>query len=266
MNHDNVHSAPLVEEPDMSAPDKQVASRRNFMQKIFGGAAAAAVVSAAAATAPEKKDPPKKHNAMLIDTRRCIGCHSCSVACKAEFDVPLGVTRSWVEYTEKGTFPNVSRNFLPRLCNHCRHPQCVDVCPTGATYKREQDGIVVVDSGLCIGCKYCILACPYDARFLNPVTGVADKCDFCIHRVSKGLLPSCVNSCVGGARIFGDISDPSSEISQLVATHPTTVLRPGMGTEPQVYYIGADHSDEHENKTGWSEVRITTHRTPSERR
>ena len=259
----------------MGDKDKQAASRRHFMQKLVGGAAVASVASIAAVsigakTAPEveqdKNKPQNKHYAMLIDTRRCIGCHTCSVACKAEFDVPLGVTRSWVEYTEKGTFPNVSRNFLPRLCNHCRHPQCVDVCPTGATYKRKQDGIVVVDSGLCIGCKYCILACPYDARFLNPVTGFADKCDFCIHRVSKGLLPSCVNSCVGGARIFGDISDPGSEISRLLATNPTTVLRPGMGTEPQVYYISADHSDAHENKRGWYDVRIITHRTPEERR
>ncbi len=246
-------------------------SRRGFVQKLVGGVAAATVAATAAvlSTAETKSQgtsKTRKQYGMLIDTRRCIGCHSCSVACKAEFDVPLGVTRSWVEYTEKGNYPNVSRHFLPRLCNHCRHPQCVDVCPTNATYKREQDGIVVVDSGLCIGCKYCVQACPYDARFLNPVTGFADKCDFCIHRVSKGLEPSCVNSCIGGARIFGDISDPDSEISKQLATNPTTVLRPGKGTEPQVYYIGADHSDEHENNRGWYDVRVTTHRTPEERR
>jgi tetrathionate reductase subunit B len=250
---------------------KNKQSRRAFVQKIFGGAAVAtaavgATVLSSAESEPESKKQPAKQYAMVIDTRRCIGCHSCSVACKAEFDVPLGVTRSWVEYTEKGTYPNVSRNFLPRLCNHCRHPQCVDVCPTGATYKREQDGIVVIDSGLCIGCKYCIQACPYDARFLNPVTGIADKCDFCIHRVSKGLAPSCVNTCIGGARIFGDISDPTSEVSRVLATNPTTVLRPGKGTEPNVYYIGADHSDEHENNRGWYDVRVTTHRKEKRRR
>ncbi len=255
----------------MSDKAKQASSRRRFMQKLAGGTAVASIAAVAlgAKSAPkleQQKVSRNKQYAMLIDTRRCIGCHTCSVACKAEFDVPLGVTRSWVEYTEKGTFPNVSRHFLPRLCNHCLKPQCVDVCPTGATYKRKQDGIVVVDSGLCIGCKYCILACPYDARFLNPVTGVADKCDFCIHRVSKGLLPSCVNSCVGGARIFGDISDPTSEISRLVATNPTTVLRPGKGTEPQVYYIDADHSEQSESKRGWYDVRVITHRTPEERR
>lgn len=252
----------------MSIEKQSVAGRRSFMQKLFGGAAVAAVATAesalsAAETAPK---PNNKNYGMLIDTRKCIGCHACSVACKAEFDVPLGVTRSWVEYTEKGSYPNVSRNFLRRLCNQCRHPQCVDVCPTGATYKREQDGIVVVDSGLCIGCKYCILACPYDARFLNPVTGVADKCDFCIHRVSKGLEPACVNSCVADALIFGDLADPDSEISKLMAANPVTVLRPGKGTEPQVYYIGADHSDEHENNRGWYDVRVTTHRKEEERR
>ena len=203
---------------------------------------------------------------MLIDVRRCIGCHACSVACKSEFDVPLGSTRSWVEYTEKGHYPNVSRHFLPRLCNHCSKPQCVDVCPTGATYKRPQDGVVVVDSGVCIGCKYCVQACPYDARFLNPVTGFAEKCDFCIHRVTNGLVPACVNTCVGGARIFGDLRDPDSEISQMIAKYPVTVLRPGKGTEPNVYYIEADLSDELENDKGWAQVEVTTHRREKERR
>ena len=256
----------------MSKETTSTTGRRNFLRKLVAGAGAAAAVAAGAnqlASEPATRETDakrKKNYGMLIDTRKCIGCHSCSVACKAEFDVPLGSTRSWVEYTEKGTYPNVSRHFLPRLCNHCRHPQCVDVCPTGATYKRPQDGIVVVDSGLCIGCKYCIQACPYDARFLNPVTGFADKCDFCIHRVSKGLEPSCVNSCIGGARIFGDVSDPDSEIARLLDTNPTTVLRPGMGTEPNVYYIGADHSDEHENNRGWYDVRVTTHRRDKKRR
>ena len=255
----------------MNEQEKNETTRRNFVQKIIGGVAVASVASTAAVlasteTEPELNEKRAKNYGMLIDTRKCIGCHTCSVSCKSEFDVPLGVTRSWVEYTEKGNYPHVSRQFLPRLCNHCRHPQCVDVCPTGATYKRPQDGIVVVDSGQCIGCKYCIQACPYDARFLNPVTGFAEKCDFCIHRVSKGLAPSCVNSCIGGARIFGDLSDPDSEISQKLATNPTTVLRPGMGTEPQVYYIGADHSDEHENERGWYDVRVTTHRKEKRRR
>jgi tetrathionate reductase subunit B len=142
----------------------------------------------------------------------------------------------------------------------------VAVCPTGATYKRPQDGIVVVDSGLCIGCKYCVQACPYDARFLNPVTNFADKCDFCIHRVSKGLLPSCVNSCIGGARIFGDVNDPESEISRQITANAVTVLRPGKGTEPNVYYIEADITEEAENSDGSYRVRVSTHRSIKERR
>jgi len=247
-------------------------ARRGFIKRLLGGATAATALVATASsagsvakqTAASKKRT--KQYGMVIDTRRCTGCHACSVACKAEFDVPLGKTRSWVEYTEKGNFPNVTRQFLPRLCNHCSKPQCVDVCPTGATYKRKQDGIVVVDSGVCIGCKYCIQACPYDARFLNPVTGFADKCDFCIHRVSKGLEPSCVVTCVGGARIFGDVNDPESEVSKTIAKNPVTVLRPGMGTEPNVYYIDADHSEQRENQDGWLDVRVTTHRQEKERR
>ncbi len=239
-------------------------SRRGFIKTLAAGAAAAA---AAVVPAPARAAlaPRKRHYGMLIDLRRCIGCHACSVACKAEFDVPLGSTRSWVEYVEKGRYPNVTRSFLPRLCNHCQYPPCVSVCPTGATWKREEDGIVVVDPDICIGCKYCIQACPYDARFLNPVTGTADKCDFCIHRVSQGLVPACVETCIGRARIFGDLNDPESEISRLMASNPVTVLRPGQGTQPNVYYIAADHSDEHERRRG-RYVRVTTHRRQEARR
>ena len=171
----------------MSTSEKPTSSRRSFVKKLVASAAAAtaAVTYVAAKKTPEETAEKKRqvHYGMLIDTRKCIGCHTCSVACKSEYDLPLGVYRSWVEYTEKGRYPDVSRHFLPRLCNHCSNPQCVTVCPTGATYKRPQDGVVVVDSGVCIGCKYCAQACPYDARFLNPVTGFIEKCDFCIHRV-----------------------------------------------------------------------------------
>ena len=240
-------------------------TRREFLKGTVAGAGVAAAVTGLPKPTRAATADSKPQYGMLIDVRRCIGCHACSVACKAEFDVPLGATRSWVEYVEKGNYPNVSRSFLPRLCNHCRHPSCVDVCPTGATYKRQEDGIVVVDPDICIGCKYCIQACPYDARFLDPVTGNADKCDFCLHRVSAGLAPVCVETCMGGARIFGDISDPNSEISRLMAKNPVTVLRPEKGTEPNVYYIAADHSDEHERDRG-RYVRVTTHREHAERR
>ncbi|GMQ89778.1 MAG: hypothetical protein BMS9Abin10_0112 [Gammaproteobacteria bacterium] len=241
-------------------------SRRNFMKGLGAGAATAAIATTLPTKARAAVSERKVQYGMLIDVRRCIGCHACSVACKAEFDVPLGSTRSWVEYVEKGTHPNVSRSFLPRLCNHCTHPPCVPVCPTGATYKRKEDGIVVVDAGLCIGCKYCIQACPYDARFLNPITGAADKCDFCLHRISQGIEPACVETCIGRARIFGDLNDPDSEIAKRIATNPVTVLRQGQGTEPNVYYIAADDADEHDVVHRGQYVRVITHREQEERR
>lgn len=246
-------------------PVNQVNARRTFLKKMSAGTAAAVALGAHPLTARAAVSKPKIQYAMLIDTRRCIGCHACTVACKAEYNTPLGNNRSWVEYVEKGDYPNVSRNFLPRLCNHCSDPSCVWVCPTGATYKREEDGIVVVDPDICIGCKYCVQACPYDARFINEVTGAADKCDFCVHLVSQGLKPACVETCIGKARIFGDINDPTSEISQMVANNPVSVLRPDQGTEPNVYYIAADHSGEHERQRG-RYVRVTTHRKQTLRR
>lgn len=187
----------------------------------------------------------EKKYGMLIDLRRCIGCHACYVACQAENEVPSGVFRSHVRYYERGKYPEVRRYFLPVLCNHCENPACVKVCPTLASYKRE-DGIVLVDYDKCIGCGYCMIACPYGVRYFNPektnavpYKGVADKCTFCVHRVDAGIVPSCVNTCIGRARIFGDLNDPESEIAQLVATQPVTVLKPEEGTKPRVYYIAA---------------------------
>jgi len=238
-------------------------SRRGAIKVLGAGSAAAAasVVAPAAASTAERT----KRYAMVIDTRKCVGCHACSVSCKAENDVPLGETRSWVEYVEKGDFPDVRRSFLPRLCNQCENPQCVSVCPTGATYKRKEDGIVVVDSDVCIGCKYCLQSCPYGMRFINPKTGTADKCDFCLHRVEKGMVPACVNTCQGRARIFGDLNDPDSEVSKVIRTNATTVLRPDMGTGPMVYYIDADHTDERDAEKLGTYVRVETHRRQQKR-
>ena len=241
-------------------------TRREIISKFGKGAAVVATASALPVSAKAAVDGHKTQFGMVIDTRRCSGCHACSVACKSEFDVPLGNTRSWVEYTEKGTYPNVSRAFVPRLCNQCSEPQCVSVCPTGATVKREGDGIVTVDPDLCIGCKYCMQACPYDARFINPVTGTADKCDFCLHRVSEGIEPSCVNTCPGKARIFGDLNDPNSEISRILDANRVTVLRPEMGTMPNVFYIDADHSDESDVRYAGQYIAVTTHRRELARR
>jgi tetrathionate reductase subunit B len=176
---------------------------------------------------------------MVIDLRTCIGCHACSVACKAEFDVPLGVWMSWVKQVERGKFPNTQRHFLPRLCNHCENPPCVEACPTKASYQRE-DGIVLIREERCIGCRLCIAACPYDARFSHPEKKIANKCTLCAHRVDEGVVPACVNTCQGEARIFGDLNDPTSEVARLVAKEPVQVLKSELGTEPRVFYIGAD--------------------------
>ncbi len=240
-------------------------SRRKFLRTstVAGAVGAAAATSHGVAGATAESRPV--HYAMVIDTRRCVGCHACSVSCKTENDVPLGVTRSWVEYVEKGDFPNVARHFLPRLCNHCSDPHCVRVCPTGATYKRKEDGIVVVNPDVCIGCKYCIQACPYDARFIDYRTGTADKCDFCVHRVKNGLVPACVNTCQGRARIFGDMNDPTSEVAKLIEKEPVTVLRREMGTKPNVYYIAADHTGPKDARYEGQYIRVDTHRRKKER-
>lgn len=205
----------------------------------------------------------------LIDTNKCIGCGSCVRACKAENNVPDGFCRTWVEqYT---FFPNgevtvnspaggengfgdvlASRNmpddaeqlpvrgfFVPKLCNHCINTPCIQVCPVGASYKTKE-GVVLVDPQTCVGCGYCVQACPFGSRFLNPETKTADKCTWCYHRITKGLKPACVVACPAKARIFGNVNDPNSEISQLLATNRVQVLKSYLGTNPRTRYIGLD--------------------------
>ncbi len=176
--------------------------------------------------------------AWVIDQTSCIGCHACTTACKSENDVPLGVNRTWVKYIERGSFPETRRDIAVLRCNHCEQPPCVEVCPTTAMFKRP-DGIVDFDTDRCIGCKACIQACPYDAIYIDPERHVAEKCNFCSHRVDQGLLPACVVVCPTESLIFGDITDPASRAAQILATRPVTVRRPEQGTVPQAYYVGA---------------------------
>lgn len=178
---------------------------------------------------------------MVVDLNRCVGCYACQVSCKMENGTPYEFFRTWVEVIERGKYPNVRRVFLPRLCNHCEAPSCVPVCPVGATYKRD-DGIVVIDYDRCIGCGYCIQACPYDARFRNPYTGTADKCDYCPHKIEEGEVPSCVINCMGGARVFGDINHPESLVSKILAGKSVSVIKPETGNSPSVYYIGYEEA------------------------
>jgi len=172
----------------------------------------------------------------LIDHRRCIGCHACTVACKAENDVPVGNFRTWVKYQEKGRFPAVKRHFAVLRCNHCTKAPCVTICPVNALEKRK-DGIVDLDRDACIGCRACMQGCPYDAIYLNEDTGAAEKCHFCAHRVEKKLEPACVVVCPETAIIAGDLHDPTSRISQMVAALPTEQRGLEQGTGPNVHYV-----------------------------
>ncbi|AKU21499.1 sulfate reduction electron transfer complex DsrMKJOP subunit DsrO [Massilia sp. NR 4-1] len=215
-------------------------SRRFFLSALPAVTAGLAATATTAEAAPAGQGTP--HWGMLVDTRRCIACQACTISCSMENDLPIGQFRTTVAtYAVRSETGQSGLAVLPRLCNHCEEPPCIPVCPVSATYKRE-DGIVLVDGDRCVGCAYCVQACPYEARFINHHTGKADKCTFCVHRVDVGLLPACVETCVGGARIFGDVNDPNSEISRRLkeAEGQVSVLKPEAGTKPHVFYIGLD--------------------------
>lgn len=175
----------------------------------------------------------------IIDNRKCIGCHACTTACKSEHDVAVGVNRTWVKQVEKGEFPNTRRLFSVMRCNHCTDAPCVSICPTEALYTRD-DGIVDFDNDRCIGCKSCMQACPYDALYIDPKTSTAAKCNYCAHRVDLGLEPACVNVCPEHAIISGDMDDPNSEISELLARQAVKTRKPEKATSPNLFYIDAD--------------------------
>jgi Fe-S-cluster-containing dehydrogenase component/formate-dependent nitrite reductase membrane component NrfD len=184
----------------------------------------------------------------LIDQSKCIGCHACSTACKSENQVPLGVYRTWVKYVETGSFPDVRRRFQVTRCNHCANPPCVRICPVTAMYQRA-DGIVEFDPSICIGCKSCMQACPYDSIYLDPETNTAAKCTFCAHRLDVGLEPACVVVCPEHAILAGDLNDPASEISRKLSTAQVSVRKPEQGTGPKLFYINGNDWSLHPSAT-----------------
>lgn len=249
---------------------KGTMTRRELIKR--GGTAGAGALLAVAgaplgrgiATVAEASDSQKSVRwGFLVDLRRCIGCEACTVACKTENDVRLGVFRTSVKDYDHGTYPKAKRSFFPWLCNHCEKPACLEDCPVDeiealfvwpdgkeetydkrATYQRP-DGLVLIDQERCVGCGACVELCPYKVRYQDPVKegelgGKADKCTMCVHRLDRGVVPACANTCQGGARIAGNLNDPKSEISEILRTEKAEPLHPDFGTDPRCFYIGLD--------------------------
>ena len=183
-----------------------------------------------------------KRYGLVIDLERCIGCHTCTMACKSENGIEQG---SWMNVitiggdgmdTAGGRFPNLTMHYEPKPCMHCAQAPCIDACPLGAIYRRD-DGIVILDRDKCDGCEICISACPYDVLLFDSETNLVGKCSLCSHRVDQGLEPFCVISCETEALHFGNLADPESEVSRLIAAKSAFVLLPEQGTGPGVYYM-----------------------------
>jgi Fe-S-cluster-containing dehydrogenase component len=175
--------------------------------------------------------------AMAIDTQTCVGCTACVTACKTENDVAPGFSRDWITQELSGRFPDLSLTIHSARCNHCEDAPCVTVCPTGASYIGP-GGIVLVDADKCTGCKACIAACPYDARFVDPRSGTVDKCTFCVHRVENGTpTTACQEVCPTESIYFGDVQDPDSDISRILRSRESYTLLPEAGTTPRHFYL-----------------------------
>jgi Fe-S-cluster-containing dehydrogenase component len=254
-------------------------SRRDFLKNTAKAVAGVSIpLAALEILSPSQVQALKADKAVrwafLVDTYKCVGCGLCVKACKLENEIPYdaNVTRTWVERyvltkdgklfadTPKGArdgfistkvdlgmgkFQDIKKEeikkafFVPKLCNQCDNPPCVQVCPVGATYQAP-DGVVLVDRTWCIGCGYCIMACPYGVRFFHPVHHTAEKCNFCYHRITKGMKSACVQACPFGARQIGNIKDPNDPVAKAITTERVGILKSEYGTKPQVFYIGLD--------------------------
>ena len=248
-------------------------SRRQILKRVAAGAPIALMVTVfpklvlgAGASkdgkdSKESQDPKKRPlYAYAVDVSRCIGCCSCMRGCRAENDVPEGRFRTWVErfrvrpdgevlvdvaikdnfvFDTPAAEEIVKAFFVPKLCNHCEKSVCSQVCPIGASYQ-SPEGVVLVDQKRCLGCGYCVQACPYGSRFIDPEKHTAGKCTLCYHRITRGMLPACVQSCPKGARMFGDLHDPNSHLSIFLKQRKYRVLKPEMGTHPKCYYVDLD--------------------------
>ena len=254
----------------MTAPISD--GRRVFLKKLLEGTAAsigavlvyrqpALAELVATAGADPSHDLGDHDYAFVVDVSKCIGCGNCVQACNLENKVPAGQFRTWIEryvVTDDGVhvdspdggmngfkpleadLKNKAHNafFVPKLCNQCANPPCVQVCPVGATFT-SPEGFVLIDPEHCIGCGYCIQACPYGARFMNAGKHIADKCTWCYHRVAKGQSPACVTVCPTQARLFGDLKDTNSQVAKVVREDRWRVLKPDMHTDPQCFYVGS---------------------------
>ncbi len=177
----------------------------------------------------------KPRYAMTVDTKLCVGCNGCVLACKSENALPEDGFRDWIVTETKGVFPELSQEIRSERCNHCSKSPCVSACPTGASHMQE-GGTVIVDKRKCTGCKACIAACPYGARYVHR-DGYVDKCTFCLHRTREGNAPACVEVCPTSSLAFGDLNDPESEVSKNLAHRRYKTLKPEAGLEPNVYFL-----------------------------
>ncbi len=258
------------EKPGCQCDASDETSRRHFLQQASTISFGAMTLTVLPAGLPNEESLPGEDAGndnrdnpplfgFLVDGEKCIGAGKCLTACRVENDVPEGYARTWVEryvhyrdgrvevepvpetgYGEGTTTANdedvVKAYFIPKLCNHCRDAPCNQVCPTRASIT-SPEGVELIDPEICIGCAYCVQACPYGARFINPLTGNADKCTWCYHRIMRDEQPACVEACPTGARVFGRLDDPDSEIRKRIAKLPTSVLKEHLGTHPKLYYI-----------------------------